>query len=588
MIHKLVVIWMFVLFAPMAMAQVSFEAKPSKKQLGLNERLRVDFVMNKDGDNFTPPGFQGFQVVGGPNQAVSTSWTNGQVSYSKTYTYFLSPQKKGRLTINQASIEIDGKVYKTTPISVVVTNAVERPKDPNSPEAIADNTIHLVAEISNETPYLNEAISVVYKLYISPKVSVSNTREIDFPKYEDFWSQTINIKKFQAQRGEFKGEPYQYVVWKKAVLYPQKTGKLTLEPLTIDLAVDVPTNRRDIFGSRMYRTVTKRVTAGARNVRVKPLPTKGRPENFSGAVGTFSFDVNTTRKQLKAGESLQAKLKVSGNGNLKLFNLPPLTIPRGIEKYEPEHSERINTTLRGMQGSIEDSYTLVPQSGGQFPIPPVAFSYFDTKSKTYKTITSEEIVLDVQKGPEGQQIVSGTLGDTNNKQVVNSAQRQFKFIKQETDLKEKNQERFFNSVAYWSALTLPLLAIPLFLFIGAKRRERVKDVKGNKIRKANRLARKYLSEAKKNLNNPTVFYEAMERALHNYLKAKLSIQTSEMSKDRIRQVLQSRNVNESSIDEFLGLLQNCEFARYTPTTVTAADQDYQKATQVITELDRQL
>ncbi len=174
-------------------AQVSFDAKVSKKRLGLNERLRVDFVMNENGDNFNPPSFTGFQVVSGPQQAVSRSWVNGVQSFSKTYTYFLTPKLKGKITLDQAQITINGEVYKTSPIIIEVTEAVEKPNDPNNIDYITDENIKLVAEISNSNPYLNEGISVVYKLYFRNPISISDVQELESPSYGDFWSHLIKI-----------------------------------------------------------------------------------------------------------------------------------------------------------------------------------------------------------------------------------------------------------------------------------------------------------------------------------------------------------------------------------------------------------
>jgi hypothetical protein len=215
--------------------------------LGINERRRVDFEMNSEGDNFSPPPLTGFTVVGGPSQSVSHSWINGKRSFSKTYTYILSPKKRGKFTIKQAEIVIEGETYKTIAINVEVVAAIVKPKDPNDPDYVAQENIHLVAEISNTTPYLNEAITIIYKLYVGPSVNVSNFNPIDNPKFADFWSQNIDIKQLKIEQGTYKGQDYRYVVLRKSVLLPQKTGKLTIEPLTLDVIVNVPTNRRDFF-----------------------------------------------------------------------------------------------------------------------------------------------------------------------------------------------------------------------------------------------------------------------------------------------------------------------------------------------------
>ncbi|MFZ0489348.1 MAG: BatD family protein [Salegentibacter sp.] len=585
---KIAVLSLFLFVAGMAKAQVKFEASVSKEKLGINERLRVDFEMNEDGDNFKPPSFSGFTVVGGPNQAVSNSWINGKSTYSKTYSYFLQPESRGKHTIGQAEITIDGKVYKTVPIDVEVTAAVDKPTGGNDSDVLASENLHLVAEISNTNPYLNQAITVVYKLYVSPRISVSNWREMDNPKFTDFWSQNIDIKQLRVENGQYEGEPYRYVVLRKTILYPQKTGKLDIEPLTLSVSVDVPGERRDIFGSRIYQTVNKTVAAGNKTIEVKPLPTEGKPADFSGAVGNFDFSVKASKTQLDAGESLTATVEAKGNGNLKLFDLPTLTAPSSLEMYEPERKENVRTTLDGMQGSISENYTIVPTRKGKYPIPALNFSYFDTKSESYKTINSDEILIDVENGPVSTPVASnsGTSGTTTQKPDFSA--EQFRFIKPETDLQPIQHDTFFRSWPFWSSLFLPLLAIPLAIAFGRKREALANDVQGNRSRKADKLARKYLSEAKKNLGDQGAFYVALERAMHNYLKAKLHIQTSEMSKDRIRGILQERNVDETSIADFLSLLESCEFARYTPASMATMKQDYEKAVRVISTLDKQL
>lgn len=585
---KLIFLTLCIAITQLSIAQVKFEAKVSKKKLGINERLRVDFEMNQDGDNFTQPSFKGFTIVGGPNQSISNSWVNGKRSYAKTFSYFLSPTNKGNFTIGQATIEIDGQIYKTLPVKVVVTSAVDKPKDGNNVDYVASENLHLVAEVSKSNPYLNEDIAVIYKLYVSPKIKISNLTQIDNPKYSDFWSQSIKIGQLKVERGTYKGEPYNFVVCGKTVLYPQKTGKLEIEPLTLSIAVDVPTNRRDIFGGRLYSTVNKTVAAGTRTINVKPLPEQGKPANFSGAVGSFNFKVTPNKTELDASESLETKIVVSGNGNLKLFDVPKLEVPNGLEQYEPEHNERVRTNLSGMAGTIADTYTLVPQFKGTYPIPPISFSYFDLKTETYKTITSSDIVINVKNGPDSGSIVTNSDASGTTKKLVTQTGSQFRFLKLDANLQSKEKTYFFKSLGYWMALTTPLLAIPLFLFFGKKREERLSDVSGNRVRKADKLARKYLSEAKKNLGNQKEFYIAMERALHNYLKAKLNIQTSEMSKDRIQRLLKERAVEDTTSIEFIALLESCEFARYTPSSTTAMQQDYDKASRVISAIDKQL
>lgn len=570
-------------------AQVRFEVKVSKNKLGLNERLRVDFEMNKDGDNFNPPTFEGFRVVGGPNQAISNSFINGKRSYSKTYSYFLSPKSKGKFTINQATIEIEGEVYKTLPIQITVTAAVKKPNGENDADNIASENVHLVAEISNTNPYLNEAITIVYKLYVSHEVSITRTwREIDSPKYADFWSQNIdNRGDSKIYEGTYQGKDYRYVILRRTVLYPQKTGKLNIEPLTLDVPIDVMSNRRDIFGRRLMTHVNKTISAGNRTIDVKPLPEYGKPDDFTGAVGDFNFKVKANKERIDSNESLELEVKVSGNGNLKLFDLPTISLPSSLEVYEPVTDDNIRTTYDGMEGSVTKSYTVVPQYKGNYPIRPISFSYFDVNTESYKTISSEEIIINVENGPKPNQTDSETNDNGSNKSVVISKD-QFKYIKLDGDLVSMKQEQFFRSTLFWWLLGSPFLIIPLFILFVNRRNSRMNDLKGIRLRRANKMAKKYLSEAKNNMAHKGTFYESLERALHNYLKAKLNIETSEFSKERISELLLKRDVSGVVINDFILLLKSCEFARYAPASNVTIQQDYKKAIEVLSTIDKQI
>ena len=569
-------------------AQVSFDAKVSKKRLGINERLQVDFTMNKDGDEFEPPGFENFSVVGGPSQSINNSWINGVRSFSKTYSYFLAPRKRGVFTIGQATIEIDGEIYKTLPLKISVGAAIDKPKDPNDPNYIASEKIHLVAEVSNTNPYLNEAITVVYKLYVAQGVGVRNSREIDKPRYSNFWSQNIDVEGLGAQQGTYKGEDYLYVVLRKTVLYPQKTGKLNIEPLSLDVTVEVPSNRRDVFGRSFMNTVNRRVSAGNRSINVKPLPKKGRPEGFSGAVGSFEFKLTTNKKELKASEAFEVVLEVSGRGNLKLFRLPKLVLPSALEVYEPQHGEKVRTLISGMRGKVSDSYTVVPNDPGSYPIPSVSFSYFDLKTKNYKIIDSERLIISVDSGPEQSSKAENIgLGETNENTIAADI-KQFQPFRTTANFTSISYEPFFRSMLFWILLLGPFLLIPVFMFVIRTRNTKALDISGNKIRRTNKLARKYLGEAKKSLGKKDQFYNALERALHNYLKSKLRIETSDFNKEKISQLLAEKNVGVSDLEGFVSVLTACEIARYTPLSKVDMQNDYEKAAQVILVLDRQL
>jgi hypothetical protein len=580
---------LFLIATTSLFAQVKFEANVSKNTLGLNERVRIDFSMNEDGDNFVPPNFEacGFRVVGGPSQSISQSWINGRSSFQKSYTYILLPLQKGNLVIRQAIIEINGQIYKTLPIKINVTNAVQQSNDPNEPAAVrADDNLYLVADISKTNPYVNEPITVVYKLYFSFNIGITNWRELNKPKYNDFWSQNIDIKQLVAEEGMFKGQRYRYVVLRKTVLYPQKSGKLEIEPLTLDIDCQVPKGRPNFFGQVQLVEDSKRVSAGSNVINVRALPEAGKPEDFSGAVGRFNFKVTPSRSGLKFGESLDLDVAVTGTGNLKLFSLPKPVVPSTLEMYDPQHSEKVTTPLSGMTGSIADKYTIIPQSKGNFPIKPMRFTYFDLGSGSYKTITSPEIMLNVLDGPGVAN--SGATTPSGTTKVPVTANKSFAYIKQKTTLKSVKSNDFLGSGLFYSLMILPFLGIPALVLFRKRKEAEDADVVGNKKRKTNALAKKYLSEAQKQIQNKEPFYIALEKAMHNFLKAKLSIETSEMSKDKISEILLTRNADESTIKEFILLTESCELARYAPSTSVAIQQDYDKAVEIISILEKQL
>ena len=578
----------FVILTFNLQAQVSFDAKVSKKRLGLNERLRIDFEMNENGDNFNPPPFKNFQIISGPQQAVSRSWVNGVQSFSKTYTYFLTPRSKGNFTIGQAKVTINGEIYKTSPIEIEVTNAVKKPNDPNNVEGQIDGNIHLVAEVSNPNPYLNEGITIIYKLYFRNPISVSDVSELETPSYGDFWSHLIKIGRAEINmRGTFKGESYNEVVWRKAVLYPQKSGNLILEPLTLDLTLSLPSNRRDLFGRRILTQSQKTITTGEKVIKVKDLPKKNKPENFSGAVGKFDFDLILNKNALKASESFQAKIKVRGKGNLNLFNLPSINVPNTLEVYEPEHNEKVKVTLSGIQGTVEDSYTIVPQFQGKYPIPSIEFTYFDPKLEAYKTLFSQELIVDVYDGPtSGLPSVNNSLSKSKNSIVPNDSS--FRFIKLDTKLQQKNQKIFWRSYLFWALLFIPIVLIITSILIKKYILNQTEDLTTRKQKRAQQLAKKYLSSAKKVIQDQAKFYEALERALHNYLKAKLKIETTELSKSKIQKLLNDKGIDKQISSEYVEVIENCERARYAPGSSINTKEDLEKSGELISKIDRQI
>jgi hypothetical protein len=584
-----ILFFIFIATSVFAQSGIQLVTTLSKNKLGIHQRLRVDFTVNRQGaDHFELPKLEEFEVVGGPSSSINQSWINGKSSYKQTYTYIIKPKRVGVFSIPSASISYQGNRIESNPVEVTVLLESDVPKDVNDPHYIASENVHLVAEISKEEPYVGEGIYVVYKLFFSNKVGFNNWRIEGVPQYDGFWNQDIEVKRPEVKNGTYKGEDYRYIILKRALLIPQKSGKLGIDPINMDISVTIPTGRADFFGNHIERSVNYSTSSGNRSVDVKGLPYENKPAGYNGAVGDFDFAVTATRDILRANETTQINVQVSGKGNLKLFELPTIETPTELEVYSPEHNEKINASLTGMSGKISDSYTIVPHYKGKYQIPEVSFSYFSVRDNAYKTIVTKPLIIDVT---EGKTLLGGGLVNSQNssaKQLVVATDNNFRYILNDTNFNAIKKEVFFKSNLFYSLLFLPFLAIPFGIFIGKRKAKRDGDVAGKRFRKADKLARKYLSQAKKQLGKKEAFYISLEKALHNFLKAMLNIETSDISKEKITELLLRRNVDSETVKEFMDVLQDCDFARYTPTTDTMMKDEFDKAKLIIAKIDKQI
>ena len=571
MVKKITILF-FALNCLFISAQVKFDATVSKNKLGLNERLRVDFVMNQNGDNFSPPDFENFQIIGGPNQSISTKYVNGERSFSKTYSYFLQPLRKGSLRIKQASIEIDGEEYKSLPIEVIITDSVDQPSD-SVTQYYNDEDIELRALISKTSPYVNEPITIVYKLYYKAPIRVSNAQETETPKYKDFWNQDIKIPQLKIQSEIYKGQNYNVVEWKKVVLYPQKSGLLEISPLSINLMLDVPTDKRDFFGNIIIDQTSQFISTGTRRINVKQLPLNNMPSSFTGAVGEFEFDVILDKSSLRATESFQAELKVKGRGNLKLFDLPDLLVPGSMELFEPQREESINTNLSGMNGSVTKLFTVIPRFQGSFPIEQVEFSYFDPKLEKYKILKSPRLTIDVYDGPT---ISNPSVNNTNTISPNDS----FRFIKINTKLMKINNDEFFESEIFYILISSPFAMVIAFVMLTAYKRKRKSSFTETQ-RVQHKEIDKMINTAKESLNDKNVFYDLIEKAVYKTLLLKFSLNIDNLNKEKIKSTLRVKGIDEKNISKIIQLIENCENAKYSRSSNSIMNNDLNTAKEII-------
>lgn len=589
------------------LAQFQLKAEVSSQTIGINQPIEVRFSMNDDADDFRRPTFDNFDIVGGPMQSVNHSWVNGKSSMQKSFSFFILPKKKGNLTIGSASVVYEGKLYKSQPIAIKVGDAVKeeprqqrRNRDPFAaffgeeeedyynqrrqqqqiPQNIGEG-IHLVAKVSKNSAYVNEPITIEYGLYVSHRAGFNAINVKNTPKYEGFWNHMMEQKQMQVTEAKLNGKSYRYIALQKAVILPQKEGKLKIDPLELEIDEQYFTGRTDVFGAPEISIRKKIYSSGSKTIQVKQLPLDKQPVGYTGAVGNYNFKVSANKTSVKANEPLELTLTVNGKGNLDLLTFPKPIAPNALELYDPEKIDRVSKNMAaGMEGTKSEKYVIVPQYKGSYTIAPITFSYFDIASKTYKEITSDSIKIEVTDGPE----LPTNEGLKNKAEVVNKLEMQ----PLDKNINWFNGNFITQNNSFYAWWLAPLLLLPIAFVVKNRTDRNAGDVSGNKLKLNNKLAKKYLSTAKAQIGNKEAFYEALERCLHNYLKAKLKIETSEMSNDTIIELLQNNNIKQENVSTFIAIKTTCEMARYAQMDIQTMQNDYDLAVQLINEIDKQL
>lgn len=555
-----------ILLPLLALSQVKLEAKIEKSNLKMGEVTRVNFYFNEDGRNFVPPSFAGFNK-GGFFESTNEVLQNGDYSFQQVYTFLIQAAKPGKITISPANIRFDGKIYSSKPIVVSVSkekavDAIQRQNPPQVPKSNttnktisgANNLIFVDVEVNKTTAFVNEPVEVNYRIYLAPSLEADLNKPIA-PKYNNFWSQTENIQG-GWERSVVNNRVFKSKIFKRTILYPQKTGKLEISPINLDLNISYPTGDFDFFGEPEYSVARREIVSNTKYIQVNPLPEKGKPDNFTGAVGNFQFDVNVQKNELKTGQSLQLDFIVSGKGNLKLFEIPKPKLPANFEIFEPKHQEFINENMNGISGKIIDSYTVIPQLKGNFKLQPQQFSYFDVDSKSYKTITSESVDLNVLQG--------------ENQANLTTLPKNIKQTKEE--LKEDKSGFEFTFTHFIGLVSVTGLAL---LFFTLKRNKKPveetieTEVKQNKKEFS-------VTEIQEFLTNKELFYQKMEMKMYEFLALKFSLERAAVNKENIIQKFQEASISTENTNDFVGLLQNCEKARYMPTSDANMQSDFEK------------
>ena len=594
------------------MAQTLTGRAPS--QVAVGEQFRLSYTINtQDVRGFRAGNIpEELEVLMGPSTSTQSSFqmVNGHTSStsSVTYTYIVVATKNGTFTIPPAHCAVDGKTVTSNEIRIKVSGQAQqggrqqggRQSGGGAGElrpagsTISSGDLFIKVSASKQHVREQEPILLTYKVYTlvgltqlsgkMPDLKSFYTREVPLPQEKSFKIETLN------------GRQYRTVTWQQYVMFPQATGKLEIPSITYDGIVAMQNRNIDPFeaffnGGSGYIEVKKQIKAPSITIQVDPLPQ--RPTNFSGGVGSFDISASIDKTEVKANEAVNLRVVVSGVGNMKLLKQPVVQMPKDFDSYDAKVTDKTKLTVNGLEGSIVYDFLAVPRHQGSYEIPAIQYTYFDTKSNSYKTVRTEPFTLKVAKG-DGQTTVASFAGQEDVKQLGSD----IRYIHTgDTDLHGVN-DFFFGSVTYWVSLAV-LVVIFLSLFIIFRHRaiENANIVK-QRAGKANKVAVKRLKKAAKLMNatphsdhgsenagKDGEFYDEVMRALWGYVGDKLNMPVDQLSRENITEQLSAYNVTDETIAQFIGALDECEFARYAPGDATGnMNKVYDAAITAITQI----
>lgn len=576
---------------------VTFKAS-APQSVVMGEQFRLTFVVNAEGKELRVQEMPDFDVLMGPSQSTSysSSWVNGKNTSETTvsFTYILMPKKEGTYTIAPATIKVKGATYSSNGLSIKVLPADKSGKSSSnsssgtSSATISNDDFFVRMIVSKANVYEQEGFLVTFKLYAARPCGLSGAK---FPEFEGFLAQEIDLPDKQWVQDHYNNRNYFTVDLKQVVLYPQRSGQLTIGKGTYDatIRISTPSKARSIFDDFFdsYRDVNKQLVSQPATINVKPLPS-GKPASFSGAVGNFTMTASLSNDHVKANEAVTVKVKISGNGNLKVLKNPEVIFPNDFDVYDPKVDVDTKTTTSGVTGSKNIEYMAIPRYAGDFEIPAVSFSYFDTKSQSYKNLTSDSFKLHVDKG-DNSSATASPVTNYSNKESVKYLGQDIRFLKTRgIHFITRRDDVFFGSFLYYLAYIVPAILFVIFFIMYRNQIKENSDLAKVRIRKANKMAIKRLKNAGKLMQEKKkeAFYEEILKALWGYLSDKLSIPQADLTKDNVEAELAKYGVDELLTKEFMDILNTCEFARYAPSQAPdAMDKLYELTADAIEKME---
>jgi len=590
--------------------EVEFNAQaPNVVRQG--QQFRLTFTVNSQADDFQSPEIKNFTVLAGPSTSSSTnvSIINGKMTrnYQLSYTYVLQAGETGRFTIPSARVKVDGTVYESNSLTIEVIEqkqgasggSQQQSQGQSQSGSGQDQTrqakpqgdeLFVRVLVNKSRVYREEPLVATIKLY--SKLNVSGLENVKFPDFEGFYKQEIETPTLrQLEKEHVNGEIYGTGILRKYLLFPQKSGRLTIGSFQVDAIVQKKVQGQsrsifdDFFGS--FENVRMPVKSDPVGVQVSSLPA-GKPSDFSGGVGSYDIQASLDKEQVPANESVTYTLEISGKGNLKVLDPPRVEFAPDLEVYDPKVSNNITVSEGGARGTKTIEYLIIPRHAGNYRIPPVSLSYFDLGSGSYRRVETQPLSIRVEPG-EGDSTAAVTR--SWSKKDVSIIGSDIRYIKTDGFELDERGVFLFGSPGFYTVYVGGVVLFAGLLFLYRKRQRENADVALMKHKKANKYARKRLKEASGYLKQGEKdrFYEEILKAMWGYLSDKLGIPVAELSRDNAREKLENKNVPQHMMDQFLELLDNCEYARFAPSAdEERMDRLYQDAISTISALQQKL
>ena len=589
---------------------VEFRAS-APSQVIVGKPFQLTYSINQRAKDLRAPEFTDFDFLAGPytSQSSSTSFVNGKrtSTFTQTYTYTLMATKEGTFTLAPATITSDGQQYTSNGVRITVlppdepatqttkttqTTQTTQTTSQTTSQTSSDN-IFIRTIVTKTKVHEQEALLLSYKLYFAGVDVAQFTNNTKIPEFTGFLKQELEQGEIQTELEHYNGRNYQTAVLYRTLLYPQHSGDIKIDPATFEAVLRVQTRSQvrsifdDFFGS--YTNVTKPLTAPGATIHVEPLPA-GKPASFSGGVGKFTMASAISSTELKTNEAVTIKIDIKGTGNMKLLKTPALDWPEGFEVYDPKVTNNFKTTASGVTGTKEIEYLAIPRASGDYVIPSVKYSYFDTQDNSYKTLTTPEYTLHITKGTGDSDNTQAVVQNFVNKEDITQFGSDIRYIHVNVPTKQKSyQLSAINYQLIWLWYIVPFFLALILLIIFRKQIKENADAARVRYKKANKVAQKRLKTAKKLMseNNKSAFYEEIERAALSYLSDRLAIPTADLSKDTIAGILRNKGIADELIAQVLDLLSTAEFARYAPSADSQMQALYDRTTEIINTLENQ-